>query len=339
MIEPRPTPSGPPSSRVRRPASRRSRIAGFGAVAAIGLLLAAGCTGDDGGEGAARRTQTATVAASNPVALLAEPDGSLLYAERLTGDVRRVDADGSLDGLPVAHVDVVGAESDQRGLLGLTRASGGGLYAAWVRASDSRLVVGRIDAPTPEIVWEGPISSDLANGGHLATAPDGRLVIGIGDLQQDRELANDSGVPNRKMLSLDPAGAASQTAEILSTGWNNPFAFTYDDAGVLWVADNTPGDQPERIGRGDRPAAEATDLDTETDGEAAAAALVALGSGRLGRCGFLSGRVDVVDVSDDQPRITDTGLAEPCRTGAAVLSDGRIVTATLDSLVVFTAPQ
>ena len=318
----------------------RSRLALLGTLTALVLVVVAGCTGDDdGAAGAGRRTQTATVAARNPVALLAEADGSLLYAERLTGDVHRLDADGSLVGPPVAHVDVVGAETDQRGLLGLTRASGGGLYAAWVRASDSRLVVGRIDAPAPELVWEGPISFDLANGGHLATAPDGRLVIGIGDLQQDRELANDRNVPNRKMLSLDPSGSADQTPDILSTGWNNPFAFTYDDSGVLWVADNTPGDQPERIGRGDRPAGEATDLDTEADGEAAPSALVALGGGRLGRCGFLAGRVDVVDVSGEAPRITDTGLAEPCRTGAAVLSDGRIVTATLDSLVVFTGPS
>ena len=298
-------------------------------VAALVLPASACGSSDDDGFRA-----TATVAADHPVALVAEPDGSVLYAERLSGDVRRLGADDTPDPDPVAHVDTVGSESDQRGLVGLARASGGELYATWVRADDRRLVVGRIDGDEPVVIWEGPASSDLANGGTLLVAPDGRLVVGIGDLQQDRALADDPTVANRKVLSLDPAGPPSQTPEVLSTGWNNPFALAYDDEGVLWVADNSPGDQPERIGRGDAPAEEATDLPTD-EGEAAPSALVALGGGHLGRCGFLTGRLDAVDVRDGTPRLEGLVVAEPCRTGAALRSDGRIVTAADDQLIVF----
>ena len=300
-------------------------------LAVAGFTVAAAC----GSAGGGPLEASATVAADHPVALVAEPDGSVLYAERLTGEVRRFRADAGLDPEPVARVDTVGSESDQRGLVGLARTEGGALYATWVRPTDGRLVVGRVDGSAPVVVWEGPVSSDLANGGSLAVAPEGRLVIGIGDLQQDRALADDPDVPNRKVLSLDPAGPPSQSPVALSTGWNNPFALTFDDQDVLWVADNSPGDQPERIGRGDRPADAATDLDTASDGEAAPSALVAMGGGHLGRCGYLTGRLDAVDVRGDEPRLEGLVLAEPCRTGAALLPDGRVVTATDDSLVLF----
>ncbi len=300
--------------------------------AALSVL---GCSSDAVAPGPEAR-----VDATRPVALLAEPDGSLLYAERLTGDVRRLLPTGTVDPDVVAHVDVIGADTDQRGLVGLTRSPDGTLVGAWVRPDDGRLVVGTLDDRAPRLIWIGPQSSDLADGGHLATDPDGRIVIGIGDLQQDPALADVPTVPNRKLLALDPLGAPDQLPQVLSTGWNNPFAFTFATDGVLWVADNTPGDRPERIGRGDRPAAEATDLDTADDGEAAPSALVAIGPGRLGRCGYLAGRLDEVEVdaATGEARLTGTTLANACSTGAAVLTDGRIVTADEVGLSIFARP-
>ena len=309
---------------------RVRRLAGLAVLIASTALVPACAAGQVDGP----TTLHVASGTGQAVALLAEPDGSVLFAERLTGDVRRLLADGSVAPGVVAHVDVVGTRSDQRGLLGLTRGADGSLYAAWVRPVDRRLVVGRLDGPTPTLVWRGPVTSDLANGGHLAAAPDGRLVIGVGDLQQDRALAADPTVPNRKLLALEPDGAPDQRPEVLSSGWNNPFAFTFTPGGRLWVADNTPGDEPERIGRGDRPASEATDLPTAALGEAAPSALVALGDGLLGRCGYLSGRLDEVAVSGDAAHLTGRVLGAPCATGAARRPDGRLVLAAADELVV-----
>ena len=50
---------------------------------------------------------------------------------------------------------------------------------------------------------------------------------------------------------LDPTGDPTQSPKVLSQGWNNPFAYDISGLDHLWVADNSPGTQPERIGRGD----------------------------------------------------------------------------------------
>src|SRR5665648_375351 len=99
------------------------------------------------------------------------------------------------------------------------------------------------------IVWCGPPSATLANGGHLAFAPDGRLLIGIGDLQHPRR-AQRADTPNGKLLSLRPDGPPTQRPAVVSSGWNNPFAFTFTPSGTLWVADNSPGTRPERLAPG-----------------------------------------------------------------------------------------
>ncbi len=255
--------------------------------------------------------------AAFPVALTATADGGFLYGEKETGAVRRVRADGALDPMPIATFDV-NAEG-QRGLLGLVEVDGE-LFASLVRVSDDRLVVLR--ASDGLEVWVGPPSTDLANGGHLVALDDGRILIGVGDLQ-DREARDRADTVNGKLLVLDPAGPPDQQPEPLSAGWNNPFAFTTTRGGALWVADNAPGSEPERIGRGDQPAVEATDL----EGERAPSALVELPDGRLGVCGFVSGTLDAVDVSAGTPE-AEAPLVTPCRTGAAVLADGRVLTAT-----------
>jgi hypothetical protein len=176
-------------------------------------------------------------------------------------------------------------------------------------------------------VWSGPPSADRANGGALAVAADGRLLIGIGDLLADRRLDADPTVPNRKILALDPDGAPTQALRVISTGWNNPYAIAVTADGTPWVADNAGGLAPERIGRADRPGARAAKLrnDHET---IAPAGLVDLGGGQLGVCGFVSGRLDEYHVRDNGAVRTGRVIAKPCRLGAAVLRDGRLVTLT-----------
>ena len=322
---------------VTAPSARRGPLVAL--IVAAGLGIAASVLAACGADHRAALGDPATTSlvadAAFPVALVAEADGGLLYGERLTGRIRRVAPDGSLDPAPLAAVATRGAVDDQRGLLGLTRDPAGRLFAAWTRADDGHLVVAELQAApgqaplaAPRLVWVGPPSADLANGGHLVASPDDRLVIGIGDLQADRALADDPTVPNRKVLALDPDGAPGQTPTVLSSGWNNPFALTYDGDGRLWVADNTGSEGPERIGRGDQPADRARALGGPVEGAIAPSVLVALDHDRLGLCGFLSGRLQLVRISDGRPSAPGPTVADTCATGGVVLTDGRIVTAT-----------
>ena len=291
-------------------------------IAAVGVLVAIVRLADDDSPDP---LQAAVLIddAEFPVALMPTSDGGFLYGEKETGAVRRVSASGALDPEPVATFEV--NPDRQRGLLGLAEVDGDVLVSL-VRRSDDRLVVVRVGDGTE--VWVGPPSADLANGGHLVALGDGRVLIGIGDLQ-DRPARDRDDTLNGTLLVIDPAGPPDQVPEVLSRGWNNPFAITLTRGGVIWVADNSPGAEPERLGRGDRPATEAPDLEVMR----APSALIELVDGRLGVCGFVSGTLDAVDVdggsSDEQG-----SLITPCRTGAAVLADGRIVTATESAILV-----
>ncbi|MCA1656937.1 MAG: PQQ-dependent sugar dehydrogenase, partial [Actinobacteria bacterium] len=172
-------------------------------------------------------------------------------------------------------------------------------------------------------VWTGPRSATLANGGHLALAPDGRLVIGVGDLQ-DPARVRDPGAPNGKLLALRPDGPNARPA-VLSTGWNNPFAFTFTPDGRLWVADNSPGRRPERLARGDTggPAAQVTLLSRKT----APSGLAAISSTELAVCGFTSGTLDRYRMQRGRWRFAGA-IARGCRYGVVRLPHGRLAFST-----------
>jgi len=290
--------------------------AGFLVLAVILTALFTVENDDDGGLISGR---VLVADAAFPVALVALPSGGLRYGERLTGAVREVDATGRLLAKAVATVTV--STGGQRGLLGLAIDQAGRTFAAWT-GTDRRLVVGQV-APGPErMVWLGPPSTDLANGGHLVVAPDGRLVVGIGDLQ-DPPSVKDPTTPNGKLLAFDPDGPPDQRPTVLSSGWNNPFAFAYTPGGQLWVADNAPGRRPERLARGDTggdpPAAV-----TELDGRSAPSSVAALDDGRLVVCGFVSRRLDLYRVGGTAARRGRRPLAEDCATSVVILADGRL---------------
>lgn len=305
------------------PIPRRFRwLVGLASVA----LAACGSTG------ARPHASPIWVRARMPVGLLALPDGGVLYGERLTGAIRGVGPDGTPARGIFGRVRVAGEATDQRGLLGLVRAPGGRVFVSWTRRSDARLVVGELrDDAEPRLVWIGPVSADRANGGSLAILPDGRLMIGIGDLRADRALADDPSVPNRKILTLDPDAPSTQRPLVLSSGWNNPYAIVVTTSGVPWVADNAGGRAAERIGRADRPAADATAF-PRSKLPIAPAGLVDLGQSRLGVCGYVSGTLTEVGARSGAADPTGRLVARPCELGAAVRPDGRVVTATIDAL-------
>jgi len=247
------------------------------------------------------------------------PRGALLVGFLRQGTTRRVpEPPAGKPGFPPLLVSTAG----QRGLLSLARI-GDRIYAAWTTLA-RRLVVGRLRAgAAPVIVWRGFPTTTLANGGHLAASPDGRLVVSIGDRQ--------SGRPVGRLLSLDAQGPANQRARTLSSGWNNPFAFTFTPDGRLWVADNAPGRQPERLARGDTaggPPGDATTLDRRP----AASGLAAISSRALALCGVVSGKLDRYELGGDGRWRYVRTLARGCRYGVVRLTDGRLAFSADDGI-------
>lgn len=224
----------------------------------------------------------------------------------------------------------VGTDGEQRGLLGHT-AIVGVRYAAWTDPITERLLVGALTGGLPatvdRIVWDAGGTAGGAVGGHLDATPDGRLILGIGQLTN---WAKDHG--SGAMLLLDPEGPPDQTPAVLSDGYINPFAF--DVVGdVMWVADNAVGDDTERTGaidlaEGSEPVDRA-DFDATGGDPRAPSAVVALPAADVAVCGFLDG--ELRPWSSEPPGYGES--IGPCLTGAAVLGDGTIVTATSDGLV------
>ncbi len=230
---------------------------------------------------------------------------TVIYAERMTGRVMRIDLDrpGS-EPILVAQVEV-DSSGEQRGLIGLAVVADK-VYGAWTRVGDQRLVIGEIQ-PSLRAVWFGPPTNVKAIGGHLEVL-DGRLVVGLGELVADPELAG-------RILTLDPDGPVEQTPTILSEGWHNPFAFVVRDGEVI-VADNAPDGVDERLGSAVLP---------ETAQRAPSAAVLTP-DGRIGVCGYLDREMRAYALqADDTVERAGTIVKAGCATGAAAIGDGRYV--------------
>ncbi len=251
----------------------------FGALAALCLSIGAGACSSESGAPKPGAAVVLVANAKDPSEFATDRHGRILYAERQTGNVRRIDVQDHLEPTPVASVDTT--SEGQRGLLGLAIDAQDQIFVAYTeRGGDRRLTVSKILGRVEQVVWRGPKSEDLANGGHLAfrqsnssksgknkptnskrtrgepnkSNPD-QLLIGIGELagkHLDVQLgAPPKGLTSGRMLELDPAGPARQTPQVLSTGWHNPFAFFVRADGAVIVADNAPDGVPERLARAD----------------------------------------------------------------------------------------
>ena len=250
-------------------------------------------------------------------ALTVTPGGGLLAGDLETGAILSSPPRAT----PLARLKV--ATGGQRGLLGLAADRRGHVYAAYTRRGDRRIVVDRIAPGAARRIWTGPRSADLANGGHLAIAPDGRLVIGIGDLQEPALIA-DPRAPNGKLLVLR-TDASNRRPAILSSGWNNPFAFDFTPDGRLWVADNSPGRRPERLARGDLGGApeDVSELMRKT----APSGIAAISSTELAICGFVTETLDRYRLNQGRWRFAGT-IARGCRYGVVRISRGRLAFST-----------
>ena len=249
------------------------------------------------------------------------------WIDRRAGTISSIDGTGTVTVL--ASIEV-GTDGEQRGLLGHTVIDGV-RYAAWTDPDSEHLLVGALTDDEPatvdRIVWDAGGTAGGAVGGHLDAAPDGRLILGIGQLT---DWAKDHG--SGALLGLDPDGPIDQEPVVLSDGYINPFALEVAD-GVVWIADNAVGDDTERTGAIDladgSERLDRADLDATRGDPRAPSAVVVLGDGEPAVCGFLDG--ELRPWSTEPAGYGDT--IGPCLTGAAVLGDGTLVTATAESLV------
>ena len=285
----------------------------------MAFLLAASIGASGCGDDASPPAMTGRFLTDAPrvSALAVTPGGALLAGALESGDIAVVPPQAM--SLPRLRV----ATGGQRGLLGLAADRRGRVYAAYTRAGDRRIVVDQIVPGARRRIWTGPRSATLANGGHLELAPDGRLVIGIGDLQDPARI-EDPRAPNGKLLALR-TDATNVRPAVLSSGWNNPYAFAFTPDGRLWVADNAPGRRVERLARGDLGGA--PEQVSELEPKVAPSGLVAISNTELAVCGFVSGTLDRYRWRDGRWRSAGT-IARGCRYGVARLRDGRLAFST-----------
>jgi glucose/arabinose dehydrogenase len=172
------------------------------------------------------------------------PDGDALVSERNSGRILQVPAAGGA-AREVYRVPGVAA-AGEGGLLGLavspTFAQDRHVYAYFTASGDNRIARFMLgDSAQPQVVFSGIAKSSIHNGGRLAFGPDGMLYVGTGDASR-RELAQNPGSPNGKILRLTPDGApapGNPTAgsPVYSMGHRNVQGLAWDAAGRLFATE------------------------------------------------------------------------------------------------------
>ena len=203
-----------------------------------------------------------------PVSMAIASDGRIFFTER-TGDVRLIDAGGSLQPSAVKSFDV--DTCSERGLLGIALhpdfESNGRVYVyysanAGPPCADSTNraayfeVSGGIGGPHTDIFISPAVGAGNHNGGNIHFGPDGLLYISVGD---DSSTANsqDLTVHNGKMHRVGPEGEiplgnpfddgpGPNVDSIWALGLRNSFDFAFDPFnGNLLASENGPNSNDE----------------------------------------------------------------------------------------------
>jgi glucose/arabinose dehydrogenase len=174
------------------------------------------------------------------------PDGSAVVAERDSGRILHVAADGGIIAELVRLPSDYGGEDGEGGLLGLavssTFDSDQFIYAYHTTVEDNRVVRFRMDAPErQEVILAGIASGTYHNGGRMAFGPDGFLYIATGDAGDD-DAAQDSANLNGKILRVTPSGQPAPgnpnpQSPVYSLGHRNVQGLAFDAAGRLYATE------------------------------------------------------------------------------------------------------
>jgi len=262
------------------------------------------------------------VDAAEATGLAVTAEGGLVVGERSTGRIFEVDPDFG-EQRDVGRIDDVDDELTQGGLLGLAVLDGE-VVAAYTNDAGQLVVADVGRSGVGRIRWEGPEAQEEANGGRLAVLSGSRLIIGVGDLL-DPKAASDPQAPNTKVLEIGDDGTVSPIAD----GFNNPFALTAD-GDTVWVADNAPGDDPERLLRVRDGKVEEVASWTDTR---VPSGVAVLDDGRLALCSFATSELRLVD-PDEPGDASGELVAKDCLFGVVALPEGRVAYATDDEVVI-----
>jgi glucose/arabinose dehydrogenase len=183
------------------------------------------------------------------------PDGTLLFTEKETGNVRVVAPDGRLVDQPFITLPVIG--DAERGLLGIAvhpdfeREPWVYLYRSDPADELNRLVRVRADGVVaegqPETILDGISAvAGYHNGGDLAFGTDGSLFVALGEAHE-ADRAQDETDIGGKIARLTAAGGVppdnpfGPDNPVWSIGHRNSFGLCVDPAtGTLWETENGP---------------------------------------------------------------------------------------------------
>ena len=204
-----------------------------------------------------------------PIDAVAAPDGTLLVATRAG---RVVVAEPGPDGPPAGTVVVDVSErtttDGERGLLALAVAPDGTELVLSLTDPDGATLVeahplaGAVVTGPPRTLYALPQPYANHNGGDVAFAPDGTLLVALGDGGGGGDplaAGQDPATPLGAVLRLDvtagtvrvPAdnpyvGVAGAAPEILAIGLRNPWRIDVDaTTGAVWIADVGQGEVEE----------------------------------------------------------------------------------------------
>ena len=193
-----------------------------------------------------------------PLALMPrEGDDHLWVAER-RGRILRlsVNDDGSLAeaGEPVLDITDQTSMEGERGLLGMAFSPDGNTLYIHHTDADGNTRVARyaiegddVDEASREVLFATEQPYDNHNGGHVLVGPAGDLWFGLGDggdHADPDDRAQDPDDPLGKILRLDLDEPGAE-AEIVAIGLRNPWRFSFDADGALWIADVGQGEVEE----------------------------------------------------------------------------------------------
>ena len=211
---------------------------------------------------------------SFPVEMAHAGDSRLFIVEK-AGRIMLLDAGGQLNPTPFLDIrSKVNSTAGERGMLGLAfppdHDSSGWFYVSYnnsqgasVLSRFSLLSPDQANAASEEVLFTISQPFDNHNGGCLRFGPDGFLYFALGDGGSGGDPGNRSQTlsnPLGKILRIDvsqapgftvPASnpfAGSSTADrrIWSTGWRNPWKFSFDaQNGDMWIADVGQDEQEE----------------------------------------------------------------------------------------------
>jgi glucose/arabinose dehydrogenase len=190
-----------------------------------------------------------------PAAFAFTPDGgSIFYAERLTGEIRRFTLGGKRDSRWARIPDV--SQRGEQGVLGIAidpewdrGPRQQWVYVYYTEGHPHRNVIMRLRKRSGGGVQRDLLmtipASDYHDGGVLHFGPDGNLYAVTGD-SQDPGLAQVKGNPAGKVLRMGQTGKRPSDNPIprshaYSYGHRNSFGFAFDpETGRIWQSENGP---------------------------------------------------------------------------------------------------